>query len=135
MFVGLSEISRSVAVLKCETCWNYQGNLISFPVPRGCKKLLGCGLLGGAVPSLTLWILNLKKVILKDTLKGAPKLFFMDYLWMVIMLFNAGLYKSLFSTYFFGKLVFCCLFCFEFDVILVDFLIGILIKFVESLLI
>ena len=37
MFVGLSEISASVVVLKCETCWNYQSN---FSVPRGCKKLL-----------------------------------------------------------------------------------------------
>ena len=68
MFVGLSEISASVVVLKCETCWNYQSNLISFSVPRGCKKLLGCGLLGGAVPSLTLWILILspEKVFVQE---------------------------------------------------------------------
>ena len=45
------------------------------------------------------------------------------------MLFNTVLYKSVFSTYSFKKLFFhlsvfylFCLYCFEFDVIFVDFL-------------
>ena len=47
---------------------------------------------------------------------------------MVIILFNTGSYKSLFSTYLFGKLVvlsFCAFcvyfFCAEFDVIFLNF--------------
>ena len=34
---------------------------------------------------------------------GATKLYFMHYLRVVIILISTGLYKSIFSTYFFGK--------------------------------
>ena len=37
--------------------------------------------------------------------KGATKLYFMHYLSVVFILLNTGLWKSAFSTYFFGKLV------------------------------
>ena len=68
MFVGCSEISITV-IVTCATRWNYQGflsawgDLLSFSVPKGQKKLLGCGLLGGAgggsVPRLTLYYKSL----------------------------------------------------------------------------
>ena len=46
-------------------------------------------------------------------LKGATKFYFTHDSCVVIILFNTGLYKSVFSTYSFGKLVFLslCLFC------------------------
>ena len=59
--------------------------------------------------------------------KGARKSFFMHYSCVVIILFNTGLHKSVFSTYSFGKLVFClsALFvfssCSEFDVIFINY--------------
>ena len=58
-------------------------------------------------------------------LKGATKFYFTHYPCEVIILFNTGLYKSVFSTYSFGKLVFYLsayfvfsAACSEFDVIL-----------------
>ena len=39
-------------------------------------------------------------------LKGASKLYFMRYWWVVISLHNTGLFKCAFSTYYIGKLVF-----------------------------
>ena len=51
MFVGWSEISINICKI-CATRWNYQGflsaweDLLNFPVIKGSKKLLGCGLLG-----------------------------------------------------------------------------------------
>ena len=41
-----------------------------------------------------------------DVFKGATKLYFTRYSWLVIILFNTGLDKSAFFTYSFGKLVF-----------------------------
>ena len=38
-----------------------------------------------------------------QVLKGATKLYFMYYSPVVIILFSTGLYKSVFSTYSFGK--------------------------------
>ena len=40
-------------------------------------------------------------------IKVATKLYLAHYSCVVIILFNTGLYKSVFSTYSFGKLVFC----------------------------
>ena len=62
--------------------------------------------------------------IIGKTIKGATKLY---YSWVVIILFNMCLYKSVFSTYSFWKLVFClsAVFVFpaysEFDLILINF--------------
>ena len=57
--------------------------------------------------------------------KGATKLYFTHYSCVVIVLFNTGLYKSVFSTYSFGRQVFLsfCAFsvCFEFKVIFINF--------------
>ena len=41
--------------------------------------------------------------ILLEMLKGAAKLYFMYYSCVVIILFNMGLYKSAFSTYYFVR--------------------------------
>ena len=38
------------------------------------------------------------------TIKGAGKLYFIYYLYVVIILFSTGLYKSAFATYSFGEL-------------------------------
>ena len=38
--------------------------------------------------------------------KGTTKLYFLYYSRVVIILFSTGLYKSAFSTYFFGKMKF-----------------------------
>ena len=60
-------------------------------------------------------------------LKGATKLYFTHYSCVVIILFSTRLYQSVFSTYSFGKLVFClsALFmfsaCSEFDVTVLNF--------------
>ena len=59
--------------------------------------------------------------------KGVTKLYLTHCSCVAIILFNRGLYKSLFSTYPFGKLVFClfAIFvfsaCSEFDLILINF--------------
>ena len=56
-------------------------------------------------------------------IKGAAKLYFTHYLCVVIILFNTGLYKSVFSTYLFGKLIvlsFCAYCVYFFYVVLVD---------------
>ena len=45
--------------------------------------------------------------ICRCAFKGAMKLYFTDYLCVVIILFNTGLYKSAFFTESFGKLVLC----------------------------
>ena len=44
---------------------------------------------------------------MKCFIKGATKLFFMHYSWVVIILFNTGLYKLPFSIDSFEKLAFC----------------------------
>ena len=60
-------------------------------------------------------------------MKGATKMYFTDYSCVVDILFNTSLYKSVFSVYSFGKLVFCLsvLFvffaCSEFKVIFKNF--------------
>ena len=76
------------------------------------------------------------KLIVANTcdFKGAPKIDFMHYQGVVIILFNADLYKSSFSTYsikkqVFNLSVFCVfyLFYFEFVAIFIDFLYSIYI--------
>ena len=63
----------------------------------------------------------------KFSIKGAAKSYLPHYSWVVIILSNTGLYKSVFSTYSFGKLVFCLsvLFvftvCSQFDVLFKNF--------------
>ena len=60
---------------------------------------------------------------LNGFIKGAMKLYSSHFSCLVIVLFNTGLWKSLFSTDSFGKLVFYlselffvfCLFCVEYD--------------------
>lgn len=74
-------------------------------------------------------IFNLKNVLIK----GAPNLYFMHYLCVVIILLNTGLYKSAFYTCFFRKLI-ChlspvfsvCSVCFVFVVIFVDLITFVL---------
>ena len=66
-------------------------------------------------------------------LKGAPKFYFTHYSCLIIILFNTGLWKSVFSTYSVARLVFCLSMfsvfwvlyvqCFKFDVIFIDFII------------
>ena len=59
-----------------------------------------------------------------DNVKGATKLRFTHYLCVVIYLFNTGIYKSVFSTDSFGKLVAClsALCQIEFDVTFINFI-------------
>ena len=78
----------------------------------------------------------------KTDIKGATKLYFTHYSCAVIILFNAGLYKSAFSTYLFRKLVvlsfctFCAyFFCVEFDVIVLTVYIVCVIEIWSQLLI
>ena len=52
-------------------------------------------------------ILGKVRIIIKKKLKGTKKLYSAHYLCVAIILFNAGLYKSTFSTDSFWKLVFC----------------------------
>ena len=65
--------------------------------------------------------------ILKSFVKGATKLYFTHQSCVVIILFNKGLCKSVFSTYSFGRLVFCLYAffvitaCSEFDVLFINF--------------
>ena len=75
-------------------------------------------------------------------IKGATKLYFTHYSCAVIILYNAGLYKSAFSTYLFKKLVvlsfctFCAyFFCVELDVIVLTVYIACVIKIRLQLLI
>ena len=51
--------------------------------------------------------------VLSVFVKGATKLYFLHYSCVVIILFNTGLQKSVFSIYSFGKLVFLsfCILC------------------------
>ena len=65
-------------------------------------------------------------------IKGATKLYFTHYSCTVIILFNTGLYKSAFSIYSFGKLVFVafCLLGIEFDVIFINFVTFVWLLFI-----
>ena len=61
--------------------------------------------------------------IRKIKFKGATKLYFMHYFWVIIIFFITDLYKSAFSTYSFKKIIFylCSVFtliCFKLKVIL-----------------
>ena len=65
-----------------------------------------------------------------NSFQGTRKLYFMHYSCVVIILFNTGFKKSVFSGDSFGKLVFLsfwafcvfCLFCVEFDLGFINFL-------------
>ena len=52
-------------------------------------------------------LFRLKKETNNNAIKGATKFYFTHHLCGVIILFNTDLNKSAFSTYSFGKLVFC----------------------------
>ena len=49
---------------------------------------------------------NIKEYLKTKLLKGATKLYFTHYLFVIFILFSTGLRKSAFSTNSFGKLVF-----------------------------
>ena len=55
------------------------------------------------------------EIFTKIFVKEATKLYFTYYSCVVVILFNTSLYKSVFSTYSFEKLVFCLSTAFAFS--------------------